>query len=157
MTAFFRDLGAKGRSPVEFQIEKARAGDLKYSRRHPLIDYLLFAEVFSGYLIGLHDLDAVGDKLVYGLAKEASKPEFEHISRKQIELKPDEPVLIADDQIIASLRHGPDYATRVQDSTTAIWGVMFASPDDSPDEADRALTQILDEGVERGIWALSSR
>jgi hypothetical protein len=155
MSSFFREVGAKGRSPVEFQIAKASDGELKYSRRSPLVDYLLYAEVWSGFLVGLHDREILGEDLVFGLAEEAHEPSFDHISRKVITLKPQEPVLIAGDRIVASLRHGPDYASRISDTTRALWGVLFASPSDDSGEIGRMATQISKDGVARGIWRLN--
>jgi DNA/RNA-binding domain of Phe-tRNA-synthetase-like protein len=154
MTGFFHELGAKGRSPVAFQIQRASAGKLDYSRRDPLVDYLLCAEVASGYLIGFHDREAVGEDLVFGLAKEASGLVYEHISRKTVELRPDEPVLIARDRIVASLRHGPDYATRVTPSTTHLWAVLFAAPADDRRDAELLARRIADGGSELDIWTL---
>jgi len=156
MTAFFRELGAKGRSPVEFQIEKAQDGTLAYSRRNILVDYLLYTEVWSGFLIGFHDREALGENLVYGLAKEADAPSFEHISRKTVTMRPDEPALIANGRIVASLRHGPDFATRVHDKTTSLWGVLFAAPSDRRDTVERVMAMICDDGVTRGVWSLGT-
>lgn len=154
MTAAFRGLGAKGRSPVEFQIEKAMAGDLRYSHRDPLIDYLLHAEVMTGFLIGFHDRQGLDGDLRYGLARDAAAPSFEHISRKTVELKPNEPVLLAGSRVIASLRHGPDYGSRIQRSTTQIWAVLFASPGDKEAEVEHAAAWVMGEGETRRIWAI---
>jgi len=156
MTACFRTLGAKGRSPVEFQIEKAAAGELVYSRRDALIDYLLFAEVATGFLIGFHDRQGLAGDLRYGLAREVAMPSFEHISRKTIELKPDEPVLIAGDRIIASLRHGPDFDSRIKSSTTQMWAILFVSPGDDKGEVDRAAGKVMEDGEARRIWAIET-
>lgn len=153
LTAFFRELGAKGRSPVEFQVQKATAGDLKYSRRDPLIDYLLYAEVLTGFLVGLHDRDALAEDPRYGLAEEAAELSFEHISGRDVEVRPTEPVLIAGDRIVASLRHGPDRSTRITNSTSAVWGVMFASPDDDPGEVSAAAEKIVGRAEDMGIWS----
>jgi DNA/RNA-binding domain of Phe-tRNA-synthetase-like protein len=154
MTAAFRDLGAKGRSPVEFQIEKAMAGDLNYSQRDVLIDYLLHAEVETGFLIGFHDRQGLDGDLRYGLARDAAAPSFKHISRKTVELRPDEPVLLSGDRVIASLRHGPDHDSRIKSSTSQIWAVLFASPGDGEDEVDAAVASVMDEGEARGIWTI---
>jgi hypothetical protein len=154
MTEFFRQLGAKGRSPVEFQIQKAREGTLAYSRRSVLVDYLLYLEVWSGYLIGLHDCEALGKNMFYGLAQEAHEPSLAHISGKALTIKPDEPVLITDGRIFASLRHGPDRETCITSTTRKLWGVMFATPQDDPSELDVTLAQIREDGLARGIWTL---
>jgi hypothetical protein len=83
-------------------------------------------------------------------------PSFEHISRKTIELKPDEPVLIAGDRIIASLRHGPDYDSRIKSSTTQIWAILFVSPGDDKGEVDRAAGKVMEDGEARRIWAIET-
>lgn len=152
MTAFFRELGAKGSSPVEFQIRKAREGTLQYSHHNRLVDYLLYAEICSGFLIGLHDRDTLQHELIYGLASEADQPTLAHISGKTLTLRPDEPVLMANGRIFASLRYGPDHATRICDTTVNFWGVLFGSLQDEPADVDSAIAAIWAEGIAREVW-----
>ncbi len=152
MSGFFRQLGGRGRSPVEFQLAKAAAGELDYSQKNILIDFLLYAEIWTGLLIGFHDAAAIGDQIRFGLAIDALEPTYEHISRQQLLLRPGEPVLIAGERIIGSLRHGPDFATRVTSKTRAIWGVAFGSLEESADELSECAIAIQDAGVSLGVW-----
>lgn len=154
MTSLFRSLGARGHSPVEFQLTKAIAGELDYSRKSILVDFLLYAEVLTGLLIGFHDKDATGTEIHLGLAPDASEPTYEHITRRMVRLRSNEPVLMADRRIIGSLRHGPDYRTRVRPDTTEIWAVAFASPDESEEELSAIAEAIRDAGRELGVWTL---
>ena len=152
MTRFFRDLGASGRSPVEFQIRKALDDSLVYSQRNALVDYLLYQEVRSGLLIGLHDASHISSELCYGLAEEASAPEYEHISGKTVTLNPREPVLVDDGRIIASLRHGPDRETRITNASDDVIGVLFGSPADSSEFAAEMVDEVERDGRTRGLW-----
>jgi hypothetical protein len=154
MSAFFRALGARGRSPVEFQITKAAAGELDYSRRNTLVDFLLYAEVRTGLLIGFHDASLVSDGIELGLASDARELKYTHMSQREISLRPTEPVLIANRSIIGSLRHGPDYATRITPATKTVWAVVFASPEEVGDELTEAATMIRAAGVDLGIWSM---
>jgi hypothetical protein len=154
MSAFFRALGARGRSPVEFQITKAAADKLHYSRKSPLVDFLLYAEVRTGLLIGFHDASLVGDGIELGLASDARELTYTHMSEREIALRPTEPVLIANRVIIGSLRHGPDYATRITAVTKAVWAVAFASPGEARDELTEVARMIRIAGVDLGIWTL---
>lgn len=156
MTRFFRSLGTRGRSPVDFQIRKAREGTLTYSHQSAAVDYLLYLEVLTGFLVGIHDRDAVGDVLQYGLAEEVNEATFEHIAGSPCVTKEADPVLIANGRIIASLTHGPDYGTRITTSTRAVWGVIFGSPGESADELDRACEIARVDGQSRGIWQTPS-
>ncbi len=155
MTALFRSLGARGRSPVEFQLTKAVAGELDYSRKSILVDFLLYAEVLTGLLIGFHDEEATGPEIHLGIASDAVEPTYEHITRRIVTLRPNEPVLMDDRRIIGGLRHGPDYKTRVRRDTTRLWVVAFASPDESEEELSAIAAVIRDAGRDLGVWTLS--
>jgi hypothetical protein len=87
MTALFGSLGARGRSPVEFQLTKAMAGELNYSCKNVLVDFLLYAEVLTGLLIGFHDEAAAGNKIAIALASDAIEPTYEHITRRTVTLR----------------------------------------------------------------------
>jgi DNA/RNA-binding domain of Phe-tRNA-synthetase-like protein len=157
MSQVFSALGARGRSPVEFQIERAATGALVYSRRDALVDFLLYAEVWTGILIGFHDTSAVEGEVQLGVAGDAAQSAYEHISQKMIELKLSEPVIMAGRRIIGSLRHGPDYVTRVTSDTKKVWAVAFGSPGETPDELESLASSIAAAGVEFGVWSIASR
>lgn len=157
MTTCFRSLGAKGRGPVEFQIRKAHEGKLAYSRTSPAVDYLLFLEVLTGFLVAFHDVELLGPDLSYGVGADALSPTFEHISGREMTVGPSDPVLLANARIVASLRHGPDRATRVQASTRMIWGVMFGSHEDTLAELAEVLATVCNDGTARNIWRVEER
>ncbi|HEX5852225.1 MAG TPA: hypothetical protein VFY36_03945 [Solirubrobacteraceae bacterium] len=156
MSQVFRTLGARGRSPVESQIERASTGALDYSRHNAIVDFLLYAEIWTGILIGFHDASTIGDEVRLGLASDANRSAYEHISKKDITLRSSEPVLLASHRIIGSLRHGPDYATRLTSETKKLWAVAFGSPGETDDELRSLASSICAAGVDFGIWTIAS-
>jgi DNA/RNA-binding domain of Phe-tRNA-synthetase-like protein len=157
MSAVFRRAGAKGRSPVEFQIRKVRDGSMRYSGRNGLVDLLLYTEVRTGLIVGLHDAARLELPVRFGLGSEAAQPSFSHISGSERSVGDEEPVLLSGEAIVGSLLKGPDDATKVVAGTERVWGVVFGAPDDSAALVDEALDGICAEGERQGAWRVLAK
>jgi DNA/RNA-binding domain of Phe-tRNA-synthetase-like protein len=157
MSRFFREVGYSRGSPVEFQIRKSLDGSMNYSNRSALVDMLLYAEIRCGLIIGLHDLAALSLPVAFGLGREAEQLEFGHISNRQQPVEEDDPVLISNGTIIASLVHGPDRATMIRPETKTVWGVIFAAPNDPQDVLESSQQMACDEGEAHGVWRVLAR
>lgn len=155
MSTFYRTTGSRSRSPVEFQYRKALEGALDYSRRNRVVDFLLYGELRTGFLLGIHDLNQLSLPVTLGLPQEVGNPAFLHVSNRDYEPKASEPILISGGVAIASLIGGPDRGTSITKKTKGVLGLVLPSPQDGAGDVASAVAYLSTHGEELGLWRVT--
>ncbi|HEY6351467.1 MAG TPA: hypothetical protein VI636_18850 [Candidatus Angelobacter sp.] len=111
------------RSPLAGQFEAMRSRGTPGGS--PLVQALLLLEMNTGLLMGAQDAGAIKGELLCDLAAEG---EIFRGMRTEVQCRKDEILLRDSEGIIAALLQGPDYRTRLKNSTKDLVFFVFSVP-----------------------------
>jgi DNA/RNA-binding domain of Phe-tRNA-synthetase-like protein len=106
------------------------------------IDTHIMAEMCHGILMAIQDLDRFKGQWQLDLAHEGES--FQGVSGGMIRCKEDEIVLRDEREIVCSLFQGPDYRTKVDQSSKNIVLYVFTAPRIEEEHVSRALRLALE-------------
>ncbi|MBD3155937.1 MAG: tryptophan--tRNA ligase [Candidatus Aenigmarchaeota archaeon] len=109
---FFRSFGKD--TPIKYQLKSIVEGK-DIPTDSVLKDLMFMIEMKHHFIMSAHDLDEIEGELIFDLSK--GHETYTKINGKTHQLKPDDIILRNNDKIIASHLYGPDFSTKVVDST----------------------------------------
>jgi len=119
---FFKDWGY----PCPLPGHLKRTIEMGFPIVNLYIDTHIIAEMCHGILMAIQDLDRFNGKWKLDLAHEGES--FQGVSGRMIRCKEDEIVLRDEKEIVCSLFQGPDFRTKVDQSSKNIVVYVFTAP-----------------------------
>ena len=125
MTEFYKIVGSSMKCHIETLL-KSYIKKNRFKSNNYLVDLVLYLELSTGLLMGIHDLKYINDYIEVYLAD--GKESFTHISRKIFHPIEDSICLKDSQKIFASLTEGPDISTKVTNFTKEAIILVFLPP-----------------------------
>jgi DNA/RNA-binding domain of Phe-tRNA-synthetase-like protein len=135
---FFKDWGYPCPLPGHFK----RTIEMGFPIVNLYIDTHIIAEMCHGILMAIQDLDRFHGQWRLGLAQEGEN--FQGVSGRVILCKGDEIVLRDEKEIVCSLFQGPDFRTKVTESSKNIVVYIFTAPGIGEEHVSNGLQLALE-------------
>jgi len=147
---FFKDWGYSCPLPDHMK----RTIEMGFPIVNLYIDTHIMAEMYHGILMAIQDLDRFNGKWRLDIANEGET--FQGVSARMINCKEEEIVLRDETGIVCSLFQGPDFRTKVDQSSKNIVVYIFTAPGIEEKHVSKALQlalEILEKfGNGKDLW-----
>ena len=135
---FFKEWGYPCPLPNHFK----RTIEMGFPIVNLYIDSHIIAEMCHGILMAIQDLDRFNGDWRLDIADDGEA--FQSVSRRMLSCRKGEIVLRDDTGVVCSLFQGPDFRTRVDDSSKNIAVYVFTAPGIQEEQVDNSLKLAIE-------------